>query len=270
LKCNVFLFTLYVKVLLDSILRHSIQFLFMSLLSRLNHTYHEAKGNKWFHYFAIFCRIVLAVAFIISAIVKIRGERFAAGLSVNNPLGHYFEALYHTGYYYTFIGIGQLLIAILLLIPRTAPLGALMYFPVILNICVLTYAVRFEGTRATTFMLLASLFLLCWYYDRLKYILPFKQVNDDNNLVRKKPLSNKFPFLFFGSVIAMIAAVIVINLYLYDIRPGNSPEECTNGCPGNSDPKTCDEFCDCIYKQGKPLDECLTQYHKANAKGTNQ
>src|ERR1043165_2511174 len=149
----------------------------MSLASRVNQVYYDAKGNKWFHYFAIFCRLSLAAAFIISAIVKIRGERFAAGLPVNNPLGHYFEALYHTGYYYTFIGIGQLFIAILLLIPRTAPLGALMYFPVILNICVLTYALRFEGTRVTTFMLLASLFLLCWYYDRLKFLLPFKQRN---------------------------------------------------------------------------------------------
>ena len=242
----------------------------MSIASRLNHIYYEAKGNTWFHYFAIFCRIMLALAFIISAIVKIRGERFAAGLSVNNPMGHYFEALYHTEYYYTFIGIAQLLIALLLLTPRTAPLGALMYFPVILNICILTYAVRFEGTRTTTLMLLASLYLLCWYYDRLKYILPFKRVNEDINPAKEKPLSNKFPFLFFGSVIAMIAAVIVINLYLYDIRPGNSPEECTNGCPGNSNPNACQAFCDCIYNQGKPLRECLADYNKANAEGTNQ
>jgi uncharacterized membrane protein YphA (DoxX/SURF4 family) len=126
----------------------------MSVSSRLYQTYHEAKGNKWFHYFATFCRIALAVAFIISASVKIRGERFAAGLPVNNPLGHYFEALLHTGYYYTFIGIGQLLIAILLLIPRTASLGALMYFPVALNICVLSYA---SGSKAP-----GSRLSCCW------------------------------------------------------------------------------------------------------------
>jgi len=242
----------------------------MSVSNKLKHAYHDAKGNKWFHYFAIFCRLMLALAFIISAIVKIRGERFASGLSVNNPMGHYLEALYSTEYYYTFIGIAQLLIALLLLIPRTAPLGALMFFPVILNICILTYAVRFEGTRITTFMLLASLYLLCWYYDRLKYILPFRQVNDDDNTARKKPLSNRFPFLFFGSVIAMIAAVIVINLYLYDIRPGNSSEECTNGCPGNSDPKACEEFCDCIYNQGKTLHKCLIEYNKAIAMRKNK
>jgi hypothetical protein len=52
------------------------------------------------------------------------------------------------GYYYKFIGVGQLTLALLLLVPRTALLGAILYFSVILNICVLAYAVRFEGTRA--------------------------------------------------------------------------------------------------------------------------
>ncbi|HKC36585.1 MAG TPA: DoxX family protein [Chitinophagaceae bacterium] len=235
----------------------------MNRITKLEQFYLEAKGNKWYRYFTVFCRVVLALAFIISGIVKIKGERFAAGLSSNHPLGHYFDALYQTGYYYTFIGVAQVIIALLLLIPRTALLGALMYFPIILNIFVLTYAVRFEGTRGATFMLLANLYLLCWDYNRIKYILPFKQVKEDDYSARKKQLSNKFPFLFFGGVIAMIAAVIVINLYMYDIRPGNSPEECTNGCLDSKYPKACEEFCNCIYDQGKPLDSCLAQYNRA-------
>lgn len=232
-------------------------------MSRLSRLYYEAKGNKWFHYFAVFCRIMLALGFSISGLVKIRGERFASGLSVNHPMGHYLEALYYTGYYYTFIGISQFVIALLLLIPRTALLGALMYFPIILNICILAYAVRFEGTRITTLMLLANLYLLCWHYDRIKYILPFKQSRKDEYSTVKGPLNKKFPFLFFGGVFATIAAVIIINQHLYDIRPGNSLLECTNGCSGNSDPKACLEFCNCIHTQGKPLNECLAEYHKA-------
>ena len=51
--------------------------------------YERAKGNRWYHYFAILCRILLALAFIISGWVKISGERFASGLPVNNPMGHY-------------------------------------------------------------------------------------------------------------------------------------------------------------------------------------
>jgi uncharacterized membrane protein YphA (DoxX/SURF4 family) len=240
----------------------------MSISRRLKHIYYEAKENRWYHYFAVFCRIMLALGFIPSGIVKVVGERFASGLSVNHPLGHYLEALHTTGYYYTFIGISQLIIALLLLIPRTTLLGALMYFPIILNICILTYAVRFEGTRIVTLMVLANIYLLCWDYDRIKYILPFKQDKENDYLARKKTLSNKFPFLFLGCVFAIIVSVIVINHFLYDIRPGNSLIECTNGCAGNSNPKACLEFCDCIHNKGKSLNECLIEYNKA--KGTNQ
>jgi len=103
--------------------------------------------------------MALALGFLASGIVKVRGERFT-GLPSNHPLGHYFDALYLTGYYYTFIGVGPLVTALLLLIPRTTLLGAMLYFPIMLNIVVLTYAVRFEGTRIATLMLLANLFLL--------------------------------------------------------------------------------------------------------------
>jgi len=238
------------------------------MLKNLEQFYYDAKGNKWHRYFAIFCRIALALGFIPSGIVKISGERFTA-LPSSHPLGHYFDALYQTGYYYTFIGVAQLVIAVLLLIPRTALLGAIFYFPTILNIVILAYATRFEGTRITTFMLLANLYLLWWDYDRLKHILPFKRSNTDIHLAKTKPLSNKFPFAFFGGVIAALAAVIVINIFIYDIRPGNSLEECSNGCKSNEHPTARCEFCDCIYNQGKPLDSCLKEYRQAKEREKN-
>ena len=232
-------------------------------MNKLEQYYLDAKGNKWYGYFAVFCRLTLVVAWVISGSVKVKGERFAAGLSSNHPLGQYFDALFNTGYYYTFIGVGQIIVALLLLIPRTALLGAISSFPIILNICVLTYAVRFEGTRAATFMLLANLFLLCWDYNRLKSILPFKQVRVDDNSTKEKPVNNKFPFLFFGGVVAALATVVFLNNIIYDIRPGNEPAECWNGCPGNSNPKACEEFCDCIHNKGKPLRECLEKYEQS-------
>ena len=150
----------------------------MKISGGLEQYYIEAKGNKWFFYFTILCRIVLALGFIPSGIVKIMGERFT-DLSVNHPLGHYLEALHLTGYYYPFIGVLQLTAAVLLLIPRTALLGALIYFPIILNICILAYAVRFEGTRITTLMLLANIYLLCWHYDQLKHLLLFNKTEEE-------------------------------------------------------------------------------------------
>ena len=231
-------------------------------MSKLEQFYYNAKGNRWFRYFTVFCRIALALGFIPSGLVKITGERFTA-LPAEHPLGQYFDALFQTGYYYTFIGVGQLLTALLLLIPRTALLGAIVYFPTILNICVLAYATRFEGTRITTFMLLGNIYLLCWDYDRLKYILPFRRSNDVTQPAKSKIVSNRFPFAFFGGVITTIALVILINIFIFDIRPGNSFEECSNGCKGikYSDPR-CD-FCDCIYKRGMPLDSCLKEYRRA-------
>jgi uncharacterized membrane protein YphA (DoxX/SURF4 family) len=232
----------------------------MATLNKINQWYLEAKGNRWCRYFTIFCRVALALGFIPSGIVKVMGERFTA-LPANHPLGHYFDALHTTGFYYTFIGVGQLVTALLLLIPRTALLGAIFYFFIILNICVLTYAVRFEGTRITTLMTLACLYLLVWDYDRLKHILPFSKPP------QVAPISSrKFPAIFFVCVFVAVASVIAINHFIFDIRPGNSQIECTNGCGGNDNPAACHAFCDCIYNQGKPLSDCLYDYERAKAR----
>src|SRR4051812_43345523 len=179
-----------------------------ALLTDLERQYAELRRNKWLRYFAIFCRIALALGFIPSGLVKLRGDHFT-GLPSNNPLGHYFDALYLTGSYYTFIGLGQLIAAILLLIPRTALLGAIFYFPIMLNICVLDYALRFEGTRIATFMLLANVFLLAWDYPRLKSILAISRHKGDPRVVE----TDKFPVLFFAFVVATGVLVVVLNIF---------------------------------------------------------
>ena len=231
-------------------------------MNRIEELYYEAKSDKSFRGFAVFCRIALAASFIPTGFVKIMGERFAEGLPPNNPLGHYFDALHLTGYYYTFIGIVQIIIAIFLLIPRTSLLGALMYFPIIVNICVLTYATRFDGTRIVTMMVLASLYLLIWDYDRLKHILPFKQPKTDPHVL-KKPLGKRLRVIFFGGCLAILAIIIVGTSYLYEIGPGNSEAECRNQCTSSKNPEACEIFCDCIYRQGHPLDSCLATFNKA-------
>ncbi|SEO21352.1 hypothetical protein [Mucilaginibacter sp. OK283] len=231
-------------------------------MSRIEELYYEVKADKWFKRFAVFCRVALAASFIPAGYIKIMGERFAAGLPSNNPLGHYFDALHLTGYYYAFIGVAQIITAILLLIPRTALLGALMYFCFIVNICVLTYATRFDGTRGVTMLLLANLFLLIWDYDRLKYILPFKQPKTAPQVL-KKPLGRRLRIIFFAGSFAVLAFIIVGSFYLYEIVPGNSEAECRNQCTSSKNPAACEVFCDCIYKQGQPLDSCLATFNKA-------
>ena len=232
----------------------------MTLLANLDHLYDECKRNQWLRYFAVFCRVALALGFIPSGLVKVMGERFTA-LPSNHPLGHYFDALHLTGFYYTFIGVSQLTAALLLLIPRTTLLGAILYLPIIFNICVLTYATRFEGTRIATLMLLANLYLLCWDYARLKYVLPLASSSDVGTAPNQK-MSLKFPLVFFICAVAAVVSVIVINNFVYDIRPGNSQLECTNGCANNARPEACERFFNCIYNEGNPLDKCLEEYGK--------
>ena len=236
----------------------------MSITSKLDQLHVEAKGNMWLHYFAIFLRLALAFGFITSGMVKIMGERFASGLSVNHPMGQYLEALHHTGFYYTFIGVLQVIAAILLLVPRTVILGALLYFPVILNICVLSYAVRFEGSILTSpLMVLGCLFLIFWNYEKIKYILPFNHTIVPNAIPKQKNLNKKFPTKFFLGVIATVMAIILFIRFGFDIMPRNSLKDCNSGFVGTNRTKAGARFCDCIHKQGQPLNSCLKEYNKA-------
>jgi len=147
----------------------------MSISSTLDRIHFQAKQKKWLRYFTVFNRIALAAGFLPSGFVKVNGEHFTV-LTVMHPMGHFLEAFYRTGYYYTFVGVMQMTAAILLLIPRTATLGAVIYFPIILNICILSYSVLFDGSLLTSpLMVLSNFYLLCWDYDKLKYILPFNQ-----------------------------------------------------------------------------------------------
>ena len=238
--------------------------LVMNITLKAELLHHRIKQNRWMRYFTVFVRLVLALGFLPAGVVKIAGERFASGLSVNHPMGHYLEALHHTGYYYTWIGILQIIAAVLLLIPRTVLLGALIYFPIILNICILSYAVRFEGSMFTSpLMVLGSLYLLCWNYDKLKFILPFDHHALPDDQPKVEQLSNKFPTLFFTGVAGIIAVLVLILMNPYYIRPRNSLKDCREQFKGTNRTTAGYEFCDCIHKRGEPLNPSLNKYYKA-------
>lgn len=136
--------------------------------SPLERLHARARRSRWLRAFTVFTRVVLALGFLPSGLTKVLGNRFTV-LGVDDPVGFFFEALYRSGFYWNFLGLCQLAAALLLLVPRTATLGALLYFPIILNIFVLTLSMHFTGTPFITgLMLLADLYLLCWDYDRLK------------------------------------------------------------------------------------------------------
>lgn len=235
----------------------------MNLADRLDDLNQEIRTNKWHWLFSIFCRVMLALGFIPSGLVKIMGERFT-DLAVHHPMGHYLEALSYTGFYYPFIGVMQVTAAILLLIPRTATLGALLYFPIILNIFVLSMAVRFDGSLLTSpLMVLANLYLLAWDYHKLKWIFPFNHKKANEKLPLYRGLNNRFPFKFFSGVFITLLATGIIVTQVWELYPRNTYKACMTQCTGIADAEACQSFCICIHKEGKTLNTCLEEYHRA-------
>ncbi len=216
-------------------------------------------ANFWFWLFYLFCRLSLSYAFIVAGFVKIFGERFASGLSVLHPMGSYLEALHHTGYYYTFIGYGQVLAALLLLIPRTVFIGALLYLPIIVNICILSLAVRFEGSLVTSpLMVCANSFILFWHWEKIKGFFQYRKTT------AIKGMSKKFPWLFALFVLAVVISVIAFYQYGFELVPRNSEPDCLKQF-GTQATTLEQQFCRCIHQDGKDLNHCLNEFYSNKA-----
>ena len=225
--------------------------------------YHRIKQNRWYWLFFVLCRILLAYAFIVAGFVKIIDERFASGLAKVHPMGAYLEALHHTGYYYTFIGYAQVLAGIFLLIPNLVHLGALIYLPILLNICILSWSVRFEGSLVTsTLMVLANLYLLAWNYDKFKFLLPFSTYYKEVTLKKPEKFDSKFPVLFFFSVLAVSALVLGVATKGFEVTPRNSYKDCVSQFQDPNLLEAGEMFCSCIHQTGNPLQVCVNQFEE--------
>ena len=76
------------------------------------------------------------------------------------------------GLYARFIAASQVLAGILLLTQRFATLGAVITFPLILNIFVVTVSLQWQGTPyVNAFFLLLNVWLLIYDYHKLKFII---------------------------------------------------------------------------------------------------
>jgi len=125
------------------------------------------RGQGWLRRFTWATRILLAIAFVPTGLVKLLGEPFTL-LGTDNAVGHFFDALYRTGIWWRFLGLVQLTAAVLLLIPRTTAIGAVLFAPIGINIFLITVGIGFAGTVwVTGFMLLAVAWLLCWDAERI-------------------------------------------------------------------------------------------------------
>lgn len=140
----------------------------MYLIDRL---FEWIRSSPFCYRFALFTRLLLAAGFIPTGMVKLLGHRFTI-ISVDSPIGAFFEAMYQTGLYWNFLGLCQVVAGILLLIPRLAHIGAMLFLPIMVNIFVITVSLEFGGTSYVTGpMVLAVVFLCVWDLHRFRSIL---------------------------------------------------------------------------------------------------
>ena len=142
--------------------------------------------------FIIYTRYLIGGAFVFACIIKIKGKRFTTFSQEDAPLGsamHFFEVLYQTGLYWQFIGWAQLLAGFLLMTQRYAKLGALVNFPILLNVFVITISMEFGGTPVITgLMLLANLLLIVWHWGELKSLVNLPHQAESKDQEENKPI----------------------------------------------------------------------------------
>jgi hypothetical protein len=138
----------------------------------------------------IYTRYLIGGAFVFASLIKIKGHRFTqipddGGHSV----GHFFEMMYQSGLYWQFLGWTQLLAGLLLLTQRFAMLGAVLFLGIIANIFVITLSYDFAYTPVITgLMLLATVLLLLWDWNRLRVLLNLPVVEEKTSSLYDSPL----------------------------------------------------------------------------------
>ncbi|MCX6216055.1 hypothetical protein [Spirosoma sp.] len=171
--------------------------------------------------FTIYLRYLIGGAFVFASIVKIQGQRFTTGSGAGAPIHdpwHFFETLYQSGLYWQFIGWGQLIAGFLLMTQVLSTLGAMMFFPIILNIFVITISYYFAGTPVITFlMLLANIYLLVWDWNRLRVVvLPAQSTFVDEVYPLMRSRSWAYLGLFYAglSILAKLTIQSFLSLLL--------------------------------------------------------
>ena len=118
----------------------------------------------------IHIRYLIALAFVPSGFTKLMGERFTQ-LPKSEAVGQFFEAIYQSGMYYHFLGLAQIVTAILLMTQRFALIGTILFLAITTNIWMITVSLPFKGTWIiTSLMMFAGFVLLYWDKNRISAV----------------------------------------------------------------------------------------------------
>ncbi len=177
--------------------------------------------KKWITIFVIYLRYLIGGAMVFSSIVKIKGGRFTSEDGMAAPINsamHLFETLYQSGLYWRFLGWGQLFAGLLLMTQLYAALGAVVMFPIVVNIFIITISYYFAFTPVITgLLLLANIFLLLWDYQKLLPLFEQNNFQKDNPILVSKEIETKRLWCYLGLLLFLVT---VIYVPLFERNPG--------------------------------------------------
>lgn len=111
-------------------------------------------------------RLLIGFAFVPAGLKKVLGEPFTAPEQVG-PFHEFLHAFHATGFFYRFVGVLQLLAAVLLLSQRWAWLGAALALPLVTAIAVFCWSTAVYPTASVVSLIfLGVLALLLWDLPR--------------------------------------------------------------------------------------------------------
>lgn len=172
--------------------------------------YLRVRSKQWLACVVYLVRFLIGFAFIPSGMKKVLGLRFTQ-IPDTNPVGYFFEAMYRTGHYWNFLGWGQLLAALLLMTHRFATLGAILFSFIAVNIFMITISLPFTGTWIiTSGLLFASVCLLLWDYNKLKFLF-FTDNYSVNHNYNQLPQAGRV-WIIAGSVLFLVAVGFSLKL----------------------------------------------------------
>lgn len=145
----------------------------------------KLKELKWLQIFIIYTRYLIGGTFVFASLIKIKGLRFTRDSGADMPIHsalHFFETMYQSGLYWQFLGFGQLIAGFFLMTQRYSKLGAAAFYPIILNIFVITLSYDFGGTPIITGMLLlANTMLILWDWNNFRIFFNQPLIKDNPN-----------------------------------------------------------------------------------------
>ena len=178
------------------------------------------RHRRWANLCVVNLRILIGFAFLPAGLKKVLGQPFT---DPNNAgaFHEFLDAFLATGFFYQFVGVVQLTIAVLLMTQSLATLGAMMAVPVTAAIAVFCWSTAGIPTSVVvTLMFLGAVGLCLWDYRKWLGVFAWepadtRQSNEDRIESDPAPLPIEVPLWRAGG-----ASILLVYLLLTALAGG--------------------------------------------------